>query len=147
MIIILKIFHRSPNRYSYLGPMPEYRFANATDLKWSASCQAGRLVMVSVPFSGARSRAGATPLIFCTICFLGIVGVTLFPTAKGPFTASRGPATTLQSIQNLRLLELSMVFAALHLAGRSISSFHSPRNSQLAFWVFQAGLDWRPLLC
>ncbi len=108
--------------------------------------------MVPVPFSGGmRSRAGAMPLIVCTICFLGIVGVALFPAAKGPFTASRGPATALRSIQDFQLLELSMVFAALQLAGRSISSFHPARNSQLEFWVFQApfqaALDSCPLLC
>jgi hypothetical protein len=57
------------------------------------------------------TSTGAAVPVFCTICLLGVLAVAFFPSAKGPFTASYGPATAFSSLKNVQRLELSIVVA------------------------------------
>jgi hypothetical protein len=64
---------------------------------------------------GHARRAGSTGalmLVFCAVCLVGVLAVVFFPSAKGPFTASYGPATAFRSVKNLQRLELSIATAA-----------------------------------
>jgi CheY-like chemotaxis protein len=53
-----------------------------------------------------------TILLLCCLASLGLLAVLLSPTHAGPYTAVRGPATALKSLQNFQCLELSISLAA-----------------------------------
>jgi hypothetical protein len=100
--------------------------------------------------AGRAARTGASK-VFCTVCLFGVLAVVFFPSARGPFTVSYGPAAVFTSIKNLHRLELSIMIATLQMGTVCLLPvhFHLPRRLGSVVFLNPGHLSKNtfPLLC
>jgi hypothetical protein len=98
-----------------------------------------------------RCTASGVHLVFCTVCLFGVLAVVFFPSAKGPFTASYGPATAFTSTKNLHRLQLSIMTPALQMHTVCLFPVHFRVPARLGAVVFlhpvHLSKNTLPLLC
>jgi hypothetical protein len=97
------------------------------------------------------ASTGAMILVVCAACLIGLLAVVFFPIAKGPFTASYGPATAFSSVKNLQRLELSIGMAALQTGAVQLLPVHLHPLVGFGCAMFlkpiRQSLNTLPLLC
>lgn len=83
-------------------------------------------------------RIGCELAILAVVCVLSIF---LFPVMRGPYSATHGPVTALQSVRATTKLRVAMIRPGRHLLRHKLTSSRSVPS-----WMALPGINFSPLL-